>query len=138
MRAFDREPSDREEAVMSRSDIDALNAQLVQALEKGDSDALAALYAPDARLMPPGMPAQTGEGIRQTWAGLIGMGVTGGALTTLSLEEHGDVAIEVGEFELRVGEGVADNGKYVVVHRRQPDGSWKLGIDIFNSDRPEA
>jgi len=88
--------------------------------------------------MPPGMPARTGEGIRELWGQFIGMGVNGGALKTLSLEEHDDVAIEVGEYEMRVGAALVDNGKYVVVHRRQPDGSWKLGIDIFNSDRPPA
>jgi ketosteroid isomerase-like protein len=28
--------------------------------------------------------------------------------------------------------------KYVVVHRRQDDGSWRYGVDIFNSDNPAA
>jgi uncharacterized protein (TIGR02246 family) len=121
---------------MSRSEIEALNTQFVQALEQGNADQIAALYTPDARLMAPGMPAQTGDGIRGLWAGFIGMGITGCALKTLSVEEHGDVAIEVGEYEMRAGAALVDNGKYVVVHRRQPDGSWKLGIDIFNSDRP--
>jgi ketosteroid isomerase-like protein len=121
---------------MSRSEIDALNTQFVQALERGDAAGIAALYAPDARVMPPGMPAMTGDGIRELWGRFIGMGINGAALKTLSLEEHDDVAIEVGEYEMRVGAALVDNGKYVVVHRRQPDGSWKLGVDIFNSDRP--
>jgi uncharacterized protein (TIGR02246 family) len=123
------------EAVMSRSEIDALNTRFVQALERGDAAALAELYASDARLMPPGMPARTGDEIREMWAQFIGMGVNGGALKTLTLEEHDDVAIEVGEYEMRAGTALVDNGKYVVVHRRQPDGSWKLGLDIANSDR---
>lgn len=123
---------------MSRSDIDALNAQFGQAVEKGDAAGIAALYAPDARVMPPGSPVVTGsDGIRQFWQGMLDMGVTGGALKTVTFEEHGDVAIESGEYEMLVGNTVADNGKYVVVHRRQPDGSWKLGIDIFNTDRPQ-
>jgi hypothetical protein len=33
---------------------------------------------------------------------------------------------------------VVDAGKYVVIHRRQPDGSWRYGVDIFNSSRPAA
>ena len=120
---------------MSRSEIEALNTQFVQFLEKGDAAGLASLYTPDARVMPPNAPAATGDGIRELWAAFVGMGVDGGALKTLSVEEHGDVAIEVGEYEMRVGGALADVGKYVVVHRRQPDGGWKLGIDIFNSDR---
>jgi hypothetical protein len=66
------------------------------------------------------------------------MGVNGGALKTLTFEERVDLAIESGEYEMRVGAALVDNGKYVVVHRRQPDGSWTLGLDIFNSDRPPA
>ena len=119
---------------MSRSDIDALNAQLIQALEKGDAAMAASCYAPDAQMMPPGMPAATGPAIQQVWQGLMDMGVTGGALKTLSLEELGDTAIETGQYELRAGADVVDVGKFVVVHRKTGDG-WKLGIDIFNSDR---
>lgn len=119
---------------MSRSDIDALNAQLVQALEKGDAATVASLYAPGAQLMPPGMPMATGDGIRQVWQGVIDMGITGGALKTLSLEEHGDTAIETGQYEMHVKGEAVDVGKYVVVYRKTDDG-WKLGIDIFNSDR---
>ena len=123
---------------MSRSDIDALNAQFVQALERGDAAGVAACYAPDAQVMPPNSPTLTGDGIQALWQGFLDMGVTGGALKTVSLEEHGDTAVEVGEYEVRVGTDVVDNGSYVVVHRQQPDGSWKLGTDIFNSDRAAA
>jgi uncharacterized protein (TIGR02246 family) len=123
---------------MTRSDIDALNARFEEALAKGDAAALSELYAPDARVLPPGSPAVTGSGIQQLWAGMMAMGVTGGALKTVTYEEHDDVAIECGEYEMRVGSDVADNGSYVVVHRRQPDGSWKLGIDIWNTDRAPA
>jgi ketosteroid isomerase-like protein len=35
---------------------------------------------------------------------------------------------------MRVGSAVVDTGKYVVVHRKQPDGGWRLGLDIWNSD----
>jgi ketosteroid isomerase-like protein len=33
---------------------------------------------------------------------------------------------------------VVERGKYVVVHRRQDDGSWKWDRDIWNSSQPEA
>jgi uncharacterized protein (TIGR02246 family) len=128
----------QQEAVMSRSDIDAVNARFVEALEKGDAAAMASVYAPDARLMPPGVPTATGRGIQDVWQSFLDMGVTGGALRTDTLEELGDTAIEVGRYEIRVGTDVADSGKYVVVHRRQPDGSWRFGIDIWNSDRPAS
>jgi len=61
-------------------------------------------------------------------------------LKTLSLEERDGLAVEEGQYEMRAGGNVVDTGKYVAVHRKQPDGSWKYAIDIFNSDQapPES
>ncbi len=119
---------------MSRSDIEALNATFMKGFETGDAAMIASVYAPDARVRPPGSPVVTGDGIEQFWAGVLGMGVTGGVLKTVSLEERDDVAVEEGQYEMRVGADVVDSGKYVVVHRRQPDGEWRLHLDIWNSD----
>jgi uncharacterized protein (TIGR02246 family) len=123
---------------MTRGDIDALNTHMLQALEKGDAAAIAAVYAPDGQAMPPGAPVVTGPDIEAFWQGVIDMGVTGGALKTLSLEELGDTAIETGQYEMQVGGDVVDRGKYVVIHRKQPDGSWRFGTDIWNSDQASA
>jgi uncharacterized protein (TIGR02246 family) len=119
---------------MSRSDIDALNATFMKGMETGDAALIASVYAPDARLLPPGSPAVTGGEIEQYWQEALGQGVTGGVLKTVSLEERDDVAVEEGQYEVRVGADVVETGKYVVIHRRQPDGGWRLGLDIWNSD----
>ena len=124
---------------MSRSDIDALNATFMKGLDTGDAALIASVYAPDARVMPPGAPVVTGGGIEQFWQGVLGMGITGGVLKTISLEERDDVAVEEGQYELRAGAVVADAGKYVVVHRKMSDGGWGLSLDIWNSDStPQA
>ena len=123
---------------MSRSDIDALNAAFGEALEKGDAAAAASLYGAGARLLPPGMPAVSGPAIQEFWQGAMDSGMSGGSLETVSFEEHGDVAVEEGEYTMQSGGEVVDHGKYVVVHRRQDDGSWKMGLDIWNSSKPEA
>ena len=120
---------------MSRSDIDALNATFMKGMETGDAAMIASVYSPGARVMPPGAPVVTGGGIEQFWQGVLGMGVTGGVLKTVTLEERDDVAVEEGQYEMRVGADVVDTGKYVVVHRRQPDGEWRFDLDIWNSDR---
>jgi uncharacterized protein (TIGR02246 family) len=121
---------------MSRSDIDALNTTFVQALEKGDAALAASVYAPDAHLLPPNLPRMTGADIAGFWQQMLDMGVTGGRLETLDLIERDDVAVEEGRYEVHVGTDVVDEGKYVVVHRRQADGSWRWATDVFNSDRP--
>jgi ketosteroid isomerase-like protein len=53
----------------------------------------------------------------------------------VSLQERGDLDVEQGRYELTAGTQVVDTGTYVVVHRRQPDGSWEYGIDSWNSDQ---
>jgi uncharacterized protein (TIGR02246 family) len=124
---------------VSRTDIDALNATFVQAVERRDAAAMAAVYAPDARVLPPGAPAVEGTAaIQQFWQGALDQGVDGGALKTVSLEERDDLAVEEGQYEMRVGGAVVQTGKYVVVHRRQSDGSWRWATDIFNADAEAA
>lgn len=88
-------------------------------METGDAALIASVYAPDAEVMPPGSPV-----------------VTGAVLKTVSLEEREDLAVEEGQYEMRVGADVVDAGKYVVVHRKLPDGGWSMGLDIWNSDSP--
>jgi ketosteroid isomerase-like protein len=34
------------------------------------------------------------------------------------------------------GKTVSDKGKYVTVWKKQKDGSWKVALDIFNTDLP--
>jgi ketosteroid isomerase-like protein len=123
---------------MSRSDIDALNTMFVQGLTTGDAALVASVYGTGAHLMPPGADVVAGAAIQQFWQDVIDSGVSGGALDTVAFEEHGDVAVEEGVYRMEVGDQVVDHGKYIVVHRRQDDGSWRLGTDIWNSSRPEA
>ena len=59
------------------------------------------------------------------------------ALTTDDVGRSGDIAYEVGKVSLTIQpvgkEPTTSAAKYVVVWKRQPDGSWKLHRDIWNS-----
>ncbi len=97
-----------------------------------------AFSAEDGAIMPPNSPAQVGrEAIAGMFGALFGMGLKEIKLEIVSVEESGDLAAEVGRYTMMVGEG-QDRGKYVVVHKRQADGSWRAVHDIFNSDLPAA
>ncbi|MCU1606443.1 MAG: uncharacterized protein JWP46_2908 [Modestobacter sp.] len=123
---------------MSRREIDALNATFVAGFEKSDADMVASVYAADARLLPPGSQSVTGAAIRDYWQGVLDTGVTGCVLQTTSTTAHGDVVIDQGRYEIRVGDTVVDTGHYVTVHDRLSDGTWSCDLDIWNSSRPPA
>ncbi|MDP9436822.1 MAG: nuclear transport factor 2 family protein [Actinomycetota bacterium] len=118
---------------MSQADADKLNDTMLQGLARGDAAQIASVYAPDARLLPPGLDVQTGDDIQRYWQGAVDAGLRYGHIETISYEEHGDVAIEEGRWELRAAADspVVDAGKFLIVHRRQPDGTWKYALDMF-------
>ncbi len=121
---------------MAGSAIDALDGTFVQGLEKGDAGLMASLYAEDGRVLAPGSEPVSGQAaIEQFWQGALDQGLTAGSLSTVSLEEQGDLAVEEGRYELSAGNQVVDTGTYVVVLRRQSGGTWEYGIDIRNSDQ---
>ena len=110
------------------------------AFRRGDAAAIAALYAEGARLLPPGNPMMQGrEAARTFWQGAMGMGIKEARLEALEIEERGDLAYEMGRFEMVVepsgGQRSEVAGKYVVVWK-QEGGAWKIHVDIWNTDRP--
>lgn len=125
---------------MSRADADELNNTMIRGLAEADAAKVASVYAPDARLLPPGMDVQTGEDIQRYWQAPVDAGLRYAHIDTVSYEEHGDLAVEEERWELRASADapVVDAGKFLIVHRRQPDGSWKYAMDMFNSSLPPS
>lgn len=125
-----------------RSAVDAANATFAEAIQRGDSLTLASLYDVDAMVMPQGMNASTGRAaIQSMFAGLLSQfTVSNMTLVTQDVVASGDLAVETGRYSWTLtpknGKAMPDSGKYVVVWRKQADGSWKLYRDIFNNDAP--
>ena len=63
------------------------------------------------------------------------MGITGVTLKTVDLEADGNMAYELGSYVLTGNSGQLDEGKYVVVWKRESDGAWKWHRDIWNSNK---
>ena len=103
-------------------------------LEVGDIHgtyaALAALYTTDAQVLPPnGEPITGRAAIQKFWQGVMDSGVKGAKLTTVEAAAAGDMAHEVGTYELSGADGkVLDSGKYIVIWKRD-GGQWKLQVD---------
>jgi uncharacterized protein (TIGR02246 family) len=121
------------------SHVQDLNSTFIRGLEAGDASAVAGVYAADGKLLAPNMEPLEGSAIEQFWAAAIGQGIRGATLRTETVDERVDLAVEFGRYSLLTepqGGEVMDDGKYIVVHRRQPDGSWLYGLDMFSSSRP--
>lgn len=59
----------------------------------------------------------------------------------VEMDGAGDMAYVYGTYTMimAAAEGedpVEDHGKYIEIWKRQADGSWKVALDIFNSDLP--
>ena len=119
-----------------------LDAEFMKAANARNAGALVkAFYAPDAVLMPPNHPAIEGVAAIQGFLqGLMDSGLTSFKLDTTTIASVGDLAYCRGRYTLSLSPPgaapVHDEGKYIVVYGRQPNGTWRATSDIFNSDHP--
>ncbi|MFO7589155.1 MAG: nuclear transport factor 2 family protein [Gemmatimonadota bacterium] len=116
------------------------------AMVAGDAEALAAVYAASAVEMPPGAPATMGrDAIRERYAAGMRSGFTPAtfsfSLTPVEITGVDGLAYDRGTYTWTgtppgVTGPVSESGKYLVVVRRQEDGSWLWTSVIWNSDTP--
>ena len=126
----------------ARTAIEASVKQFTEAFNKGDAAAVANMYTMDARLLPPnGETVQGRANIQKFWQGAISAGVKIVSLELVDVETQGNVAVEVGRYTTTIpgagGTTTTDKGKYVLVWKRE-GGSWKIAVDIFNTNLPMA
>jgi ketosteroid isomerase-like protein len=126
---------------LTPEDIAAINAttrQFTALVVAGDFDGASQLYTPDAVVMPPHHPLCNGRAAARQWMASIPR-VTRFDIDNQRVDGRADLAYVSGVFSvtLQTPEGaVEDVGKFLEIRRRQPDGSWLIEADIFNSDRP--
>ena len=94
-------------------------------------------------MLPPNATrAATNETIRNVWKELLAtpaLAISWKAIK-VELSQSADMAYVSGTYELTMndaaGQPVNDRGKYLEVWKKQPDGKWKCGADMWNSDLP--
>jgi uncharacterized protein (TIGR02246 family) len=121
--------------------IRAADSAFVAAANAGDLDGLVAVYASDAVLLPPNLPAQRGRtAIRNYWGGFLKAYTLKFETGSDTVEGRGDLAYNVGHYRFtavpkeRANPGMADEGKFVEILKRQSDGSWKYAVDMYSSN----
>lgn len=122
-----------------------LDAQWSAAAGAKDLDKTVSYYSDDAIVMPPNAAsATTKDAIRSAWKEML---TTPGAAiswkaTKVEVAKSGDLAYVSGTYEETMtdagGKPVKDHGKYLEIFKKQADGTWKCGTDIWNSDLPAA
>ena len=122
-----------------KDSIEAANKRFSAAVAASDSVGVAALYASDAKLMAPNMPAFSGTGGITNFASeAFKMGIKNIKFDIANVWGSKDLVVEEGAYTISDDKGaVMDKGKYLVFWK-QEDGKWKLFRDIFNSDMPPA
>ena len=103
----------------------------------GDSTTFANCYTSDACISPTGTPKMCGtQAITAFFNGARKMGISNITLTTEEVMGGKDAVVEVGKYELFVGDKIsAEKGKFIVVWKEE-NGKWKMHRDIWNSDAP--
>jgi uncharacterized protein (TIGR02246 family) len=124
------------------ADIAALNAArtaFMEGYDKGDADAIGALYHPEAISESNGQP--TLKGRDAIVAGLKGMFQHVSVKATLTPDETrtlGDVGLDRGHYSITVtpksgAPPATGQGRYMVIYVKGPDGKWLVSRDMDNA-----
>jgi uncharacterized protein (TIGR02246 family) len=125
--------------------IRATDSAFATAMGAGNAAGAAAIYLPDAHVLPPDAPPVEGrEAIQQFIAGLLGTYHVTITASADEIEGRGDMAYARGHYSM---EGtpkapgappLREEGKFLEVLRRQPDGSWRYAADMWSPNSPPS
>lgn len=112
------------------------------AVAEGGVEAWVSWFAPDGRMVQPGVGLVQGH--RDIRAQMVGLDDPNGSLRWqpdyADIAASGDLGWTTGTFRSEGvgpdGEPRTGQGRYVSIWRRQPDGSWKVVMDLGNPTGP--
>ena len=122
---------------MSAADIATVNSSFEDAVRRGDVEAIANLYGPDAVVLAPDGPIVKGrEGIRQLWMSDQRAWIEKHAARVSRTRDRRRYRNEVGNATLSMvptgGKNETAEVKFLVIWKRS-DGKWRLHRDIWNT-----
>jgi len=130
-------------AAADRAAIDKGHETFMAAMRASDCSGMLRVVADDAVFTPPNAPNAVGkEGIRSWCQGAFSQAKTSAvSVSERQVTVAGDWGIEHGKFDWTLvpvggGNSMRDQGNFLAIWHRQPDGSWKATRDIWNSLLP--
>ena len=135
------QPEQKRDVAADTAALNALRDQVIAAFNSHDAAAMAATYADDAVMMNPNQAAVEGkQAIQAAYEGLFKEVQGKIAFTPLETQVAGDWAYDRGNYTVTLtsksGKPVENSYKYLVIVKRQPDGSWKLHRETGNRNNP--
>ena len=121
----------------TRQAIEEINAEFVDAFNRGDAAATTTGYIEDCAVLVPNEPTVRGrQAVETLFKGMIEEIGGTASIEIVEVADAGDLAYQWATYTLE-GREVSDAGQLVEVYNRQADGSWKIRLSIFNSDNPQ-
>jgi uncharacterized protein (TIGR02246 family) len=121
--------------------IRSVDSAFMAAANAGDAEGVAAVYAADGALLAPNLPPQKGRNaIKAFWGGFLDAYSVRFEIASDTIEGRGDLAYNQGHYRFTAvpkakgAPGVADEGKFIEILKKQPDGSWKYVLDMYSSN----
>jgi ketosteroid isomerase-like protein len=110
-----------------------------------DVDRILSFWADDARVFAPGLPAFSGKAALRSYVegalAIPGFHITW-ITSEASLSPDGHFAYVLSRNAVTMpgaeGRPVTTNGRAVTLWRREPDGTWRCAVDIWNDEPSEA
>ena len=92
---------------------------------KGDSNWVAAQYENNAEILLTGSEPIKGKDILAMWGGVGRSNERDWSFTTTDLQGDDNFLVETGTYDIKdIDKKPVDRGKYLIVWRKQADGSW--------------
>jgi ketosteroid isomerase-like protein len=117
---------------------------LLRAVNASDLEAVMAVWDDSGTLMPPGHASVQGhQAIKAYFEQLFNRNRFEFVFTSSQISVDGTLAVErvlysAAAWSLEGDNSYRDSGKGVHVYRQHEGGSWKLVMDIWNSDGPDS
>ena len=130
-------PETPSESLSIRGIIETSNARWNEAFNRRDAAALAGLYAPDGKLLPPTNQVIAGtKAITEFWQSLFDQGFCDHAIEIVEVRASDTLAYEAGKWRAasadQDGSKKQYQGNLVLVFERQGDGNWRSRLHSWN------
>lgn len=125
-----------------KTKISKMNKEMSQAIVEGNSEKSLSYYVQDAVSLPNyGKMAQGIEAIKKSQDEMMasGMKFSSFEFNTLMVKSYGNLVTEIGTYQMSatmpgMTEPMQDQGKYLTLWEKQPDGSLKIKVETWNTD----